>query len=159
MSHNTIAHHEASRLGGVSPRWIGGLVLVLALGLGLGYLISHIDTGEESAMATISENMGFEEFVRLNTTDLDYLVVERGVVAAVDPFTEMNVNSYDGLIEGVLAPKAIAPGFWEMNTDLNYQPVQLSESEAAEAEARFWEMNVTSYEYPLQYSEPASGPR
>jgi hypothetical protein len=153
---NTVTHHEAPQLRGVSLRWIGGLVLALALGLGLGYLISNINTGEESAVAAISETMAFEEFVRLNTADLDYLAPAAVSVPAVDAFTHLNVNSYDGLIDGVLATKAVAPGFTEINVT-SYEGLNEAVAAKKVLAPGFWEANVTAYEYA--YTEPASGPR
>ena len=156
MSHSTYTHHEAPSLRGVSPRLIGGLVLVLALGVGLGYLISNITTGDETVAPAISETMNMEEFVRLNTADLDYLAPPAVSVPAVDAFTHMNVNSYEGIIDGVLATKVVAPEFTKANVD-SYAALNEAVAARKALAPGFWETNVSAYEYA--YTEPASGPR
>lgn len=138
---NTIAHHDTPRLGSVTPKGLGLVVVTLVLGAALGYVISENQPNitEASATATpaavVAQSHG--DFLRLNTTDLAWMTPT--VVAAVpatnpavmvDSFDFANVGSYDALNQ-----------IWANNHSVD---------------ARFLEMNLQP---ASGYTEPTSGPR
>ena len=117
---STITHPETSGLNRVSPRGVGAFALILAAGMALGYAISVIDLTAETDGAAV-ESLSHAEFLRLNTTDLEWMepmvpdvAVAQTQPVEVDPFTWANVGSYTALNQ----PWQVESSFTEMNTQL-----------------------------------------
>lgn len=181
---STITHPETSGLNRVSPRGVGAFALILAAGMALGYAISVIDLTAETDGAAVESLTHAEylrshaEFLRLNTTDLEWMepmipdvAVAQTQPVEVDPFTWANVGSYTALNQ----PWQVAAEFTRVNTSLPvYGPYD--KAEAARFD-RFVAINTTDYQALNQawhvdprflelntnlgttYTEPASGPR
>ncbi len=142
---STIAHDGAAPARGFSLKGIGMMAAGLALGVTVGFVIGTNGTAAEPSVtpaATVT-GLAYDDFVRLNTTDLDGLVPAASAKAiespaVVDPFIEMNTTSFDGLV-----PVAAANG---------------EKSGNASEEFQYW--NIASLEYPAaRYSQQSSGPR
>ncbi len=142
---STIAHDGAAPARGFSLKGIGMMAAGLALGVAVGFVVGTNGTAAESSVtpaATIT-GLAYDDFVRLNTTDLDGLV---GAAAAkaiespavVDPFIRINTTDLDGLVGA-----AAANGETSSNVS---------------GEFLYW--NIASLEYPAaRYSQQSSGPR
>ena len=142
---STIAHDGAVPARGFSLKGIGMMAAGLALGVTVGFVIGTNGTAAEPSVtpaATVT-GLAYDDFVRLNTTDLDGLVPAASAKAiespaVVDPFIEMNTTSFDGLV-----PVAAANG---------------EKSGNASEEFQYW--NIASLEYPAaRHSQQSSGPR
>ncbi len=154
MSHiGTITHHRVPHIKGP---WLQRIAM-LAVGFALGAVaVLIVDSGgtevdpagptAETATQQVANvtGMAHDDFVRLNTTDLDWMspqtqtyVVTRP--AAVDPFIHMNTTAYDGLV-----PADSATRIESQNT----------------VDPDFLRWNTTSLEYPPRpYSDQPDGPQ
>lgn len=140
---NTIAHPRAATARRISIVGVGIVAVGLMLGVVGGLLIpdSSLSTDRSDVGRVSPAGLAHDEFLRLNTTDLEHLsptVPARVVEAqAVDPFLYWNVTALDGLVSA--APDGDNAG---MVTE------------------QFLEWNITSLEYPAtSYTEPSNGPR
>ncbi|MEA1902618.1 MAG: hypothetical protein U9N56_03740 [Actinomycetota bacterium] len=183
---STITHPEAPGLRGVSPRGIGTMVLVLAVGMGLGFVVSNIDTTAETDTAAVATGLSHAEFLRLNITDLEWMKPAVPAVPRIEPqprvdrFIEANIDSYGWLNQIVAERHAVEPAFEAVNTNLGvYGPYDMDLAnrlapfiavnigsygaliegweQAHEVDPGFIELNTIALEYP--YTEPTSGPR
>jgi hypothetical protein len=122
------------------------MVAGLALGVALGFIIVNNQTAEESSAAAVAPATGLaqDEFIRLNTTDLENLVPASSTAvtqsrAAVDRFIHINTTDLDGLVPA--APAAV-----------------IGSQSAVDSYFLHW--NIASLEYPTaRYTEPTRGPR
>ncbi len=172
---STIAHDGAVPARGFSLKGIGMMAAGLAIGVTIGFVIGNDDTTAESSatpLATVT-GLALDDFVRLNTTDLDALVpavlgqaIESPAV--VDPFIEMNTTSFDGLVP--VAAVAVTESqrvvdanflYWNTTALENLVPVAAANGETSgnvSEEFLYW--NIASLEYPAaRYSQQSSGPR
>ena len=143
---STIAHDGAVPARGFSLKGIGMIAAGLALGVAVGFVMGTNGTAAESSVtpaATIT-GLAYDDFVRLNTTDLDGLVPAASAKAiesqrVVDPnFLYWNTTALDNLV-----PVAAANG---------------EKSGNVSEEFLYW--NIASLEYPAaRYSQQSSGPR
>lgn len=140
---STIAHPGATRTKTFSVAGAAKVAVGLILGLAIGMVVSMDRSaveGHEGATA-VQSALGYHEFIRLNTTDLEYpspavAAPEVRPQAVVDPFLYWNTTALDG----------IAP------------PAHDGDSPDGVTE-HFLEWNTTSLQYPSSYTEPSSGPR
>lgn len=177
---STIAHGEAPRIRGVSPRGLGAFALVLIVGMALGYALSAVEFGAESTQTAVA-GADHAAFLQVNTTDLEWLepiIPEAAQTTGrleVDPFIQANVSSYAALNE----PWNVDETFTKVNAELGmFGPYDAVEAASLRS---FVAANVDSYdglvqaleerysvdsafmvvntEMPLTYVEPVSGPR
>ena len=172
---STIAHDGAAPARGFSLKGIGMIAAGLALGVAVGFVMGTNGTAAESSVtpaATIT-GLAYDDFVRLNTTDLDGLVpaasakaIESPVV--VDPFIQMNTTSFDGLVPAAAAAviesqRVVDPNFLYWNTTAleNLVPVAAANGEkSGNVSEEFLYWNIASLEYPAaRHSQQSSGPR
>ena len=142
---STIAHDGATPARGFSPKRVGIAAVGIALGITVGFVIATNRTADLPQQTTAAVNgLAYEDFYRLNTTDLDGLVP--AVAAAVtesqgivDPFVRLNTTDLDGLVPAVAAAVTESQGM---------------------ANPNFWYLNTTALEYPAaKHAEQPSGPR
>jgi len=140
---NTIAHPGAATARRFSIVSVGIAAVGLMLGVVGGLLIpdSSPSTDRSDVARVSSAGLAHDEFLRLNTTDLDHLspTVPARIAEsqAVDPFLYWNITALDGLV-----PPASDGDNADMVTE------------------QFLEWNITSLEYPIStYTEPSNGPR
>jgi len=110
---STIAHEGAPQARGFSLKGIAMMAAGLALGVAVGFVIGTNGTAAEVSATPIATVTGlaYDDFVRVNTTDLDGLA---GVASAqaiespavVDRFIRVNTTDLDGLA-GVASAQAI----------------------------------------------------
>ncbi len=167
---STIAHEGAAPARGFSLKGIGMMAAGLALGVAVGFVIGTNGTAAESSVtpaATVT-GLAHDDFVRLNTTDLDALVPAASAQAiespaVVDPFIQMNTTSFDGLVAGIESQKVVDPNFLYWNTTAleNLIPVAAANGEKpGNVSEEFLDWNIASLEYPAaRYSQQSSGPR
>ena len=167
---NTIAHDGAAPARGFSLKGIGMMAAGLALGVAVGFVIGTSGTAAESSVtpaATVT-GLAYDDFVRLNTTDLDALVPAASAKAiespaVVDPFIQMNTTSFDGLVAVIEYQRVVDPNFLYWNTTAldNLVPVAAADGEKSgniSEEFLYW--NIASLEYPAaRHSQQPSGPR
>lgn len=140
---NTIAHPGTATARRLSIVGVGIAAVGLMLGVVGGLLIPSTSPSTDMADAAQVSRTGLahDEFLRLNTTDLDHLspTVPARVVESqtVDPFLYWNITALDGLV-----PPASDGDNADMVTE------------------QFLEWNITSLEYPISsYTQPSNGPR
>jgi len=161
---SAIAHDGVSPTRGLSRKTIGIVVAGLALGVALGFAIVNNPTAAESSAAVVAPSTGLaqDEFIRLNTTDLENLVSASSSAvtesqAAVTPFIQMNTTDLDNL---AAAAVAVDP-FIDLNVN-SYEgliPPAAAESQTV-VDSNFLNWNIASLEYPTaRYTEQSSGPR
>ena len=167
---STIAHDGAAPARGFSLKGIGMMAAGLALGVAVGFVIGTNGTAAESSVtpaATVT-GLAHDDFVRLNTTDLDALVPAASAKAiespaVVDPFIQMNTTSFDGLVAGIESQSVVDPNFLYWNTTAleNLVPVAAANGEkSGNVSGEFLYWNIASLEYPAaRYSQQSSGPR
>jgi hypothetical protein len=122
---NTITHHETPQMRHVSRRGIEIAVAIVALGAALVFVISQNEPTVDQAGAPVVAATGLaaEDFMRLNTIDLEYLspaisdLPGTASAVTVDPFEYANVGSYDWLNRMHEARHAVDPNFMKMNVD------------------------------------------
>ena len=172
---STIAHDGATPARGFSPKAIGMVAAGLALAVVVGFVATNSRTTAEPSdtpAATVT-GLAHDDFVRLNTTDLDALVPAASAKAiespaVVDPFIQMNTTSFDGLVPVAAAAviesqMVVDPNFLYWNTTAleNLVPVAAANGETSgnvSEEFQYW--NIASLEYPAaRYSQQSSGPR
>ena len=131
MSHSSITAHETPQMRHVSRKWIEIAVAVVALGAAFVFVISQSDTAADQTDAPVAAATGLatEDFLRLNTTDLEYLSPAisdvpgtASAVAAESHFMTMNVGSYDGLNSVHEARYAVDPHFKTINEEFHDWP-------------------------------------
>ena len=167
---STIAHEGAAPARGFSLKGIGMMAAGLALGVAVGFVIGNSGTAAEPSAtpaATVT-GMAHDDFVRINTTDLDALVPATSTQAiesqrVVDPFIEMNTTSFDGLVAVIESQKVVDPNFLYWNTTAldNLVPVAAANGgKSGNVSEEFLNWNIASLEYPAaRYSQQSSGPR
>ena len=168
---STIAHDGAAPARGFSLKGIGMMAAGLALGVTVGFVIGTNGTAAEPSatpLATVT-GLAYDDFVRLNTTDLDGLVPAASAKAiespaVVDPFIEMNTTSFDGLVAVIESQKVVDPNFLYWNTTAldNLVPVASAAviKSQSEVDPNFLYWNIASLEYPAaRHSQQSSGPR
>lgn len=177
---STITHGEVSPLKGVSPRGVGVVALILAIGMAVGYAAANIDLTAETPQTQVA-GPDHGAFLELNTADLEWLKpmlpakAQARAAAKVDQFVWANVDSYAALNE----PWSVESAFTKANTDLGvfgpYDPVEAERllpfitvnvaaydsltgiwEEAHTVDPTFVELNTN---LPQTYVEPQSGPR
>ena len=167
---STIAHDGAAPARGFSLKGIGMMAAGLALGVAVGFVIGNSGTAAESSATPVATVTGLahDDFVRLNTTDLDGLVPAASAQAiespaVVDPFIQMNTTSFDGLVAGIESQRVVDPNFLYWNTTAleNLVPVAAANGEkSGNVSEEFLYWNIASLEYPAaRYSQQSSGPR
>ena len=146
---STIAHEGAAPARGFSLKGIGMVAAGLALGVAVGFAIVNSRTAAEPSDAAIATATGlaYDDFVRLNSTDLDNLApatVSAATIqsqAVVDPFIQMNTTSFDGLVPA--AATAVVDPFIQINTT-SYDG--LVPAAATAVVDPFIQINTTSYD-------------
>ena len=120
---STIAHEGAAPARGFSLKGIGMIAAGLALGVAVGFVIGNSGAAAESSATPVATVTGLahDDFVRLNTTDLDALVPATSAKAiespaVVDPFIEMNTTSFGGLVAVIESQRVVDPNFLYWNT-------------------------------------------
>lgn len=140
---STIAHPDAAQARGSSVRGVGLIAVGLVLGVAIG-MVAAVSLEATNRPETVTATRGgpaHDEFIRLNTTDLEYLspAVSGEVVEAhpaVDSFLYWNITAFEGL-----APASGEPDFGNVSDE-------------------FLEWNIYSLEYPaVQRTEQPNGPR
>ena len=167
LSLSTITHGKAPRVIGVrsgvrraTARRLEGIAVILIIGMALGYAVSTVDFTTESSRPAVAA-MSHEEFLTLNTTELNWLLptaAEAAVasipaparVAEVDPFTWVNVGSYAALNQ----PWELG-AFLEANVASYDGLIRIFEERHA-VDPTFLAINT---QLPSTYVEPAAGPR
>jgi hypothetical protein len=128
MSHfSTITHHETPQLRHVSRGGIEIAVAIVALGAALVFVISQNEPTADQAQAPAAAATGLaaEDFLRLNTIDLEYLspaisdLPGTASAATVDPFEYANIGSYEGLNRVHEARYAVDPDFMKINVEFH----------------------------------------
>jgi hypothetical protein len=119
-------------------------IVGLVVAIGVVYVVATTQQSEEASRpaGATATRMANEDFLRLNTTDLEY--PSPATVAAVvtprekvDPFIHMNTTALDGLV-----------------------PASATGESSGIVTEEFLEWNTSSLEYaPARYSESASGPQ
>jgi len=177
MSHfSTITHHETPQLRHVSRRGIEIAVAIVALGAALVFVISQNEPTTDQAEAPVAAATGLatEDFLRLNTIDLEYLSPATsdlpGTAPAVtaDPFEYANVESYDWLNSVHEARYAVDPDFMKMNVD-SYDWLNGTSEATYVVDPHFITMNVESFDWlsetmlkagaNTEWTQQPSGPR
>lgn len=148
---STIAYERPAPSALTTPMVIVAIAVALAVGLGLGLLASNIDVTMALGPREVSAST-HEEFLRMNTEDLDHLA-PMGLVpsvtlatSATDPFMVSNVESYEWIDEAIAARQAVGAHFYEINT----AAIGTSVSDSADSAA-----SVTDI---IGNSEPAGHP-
>ena len=167
---STIAHEGAVPARGFSLKGIGMMAAGLALGVAVGFVIGNSGAAAESSATPVATVTGlaYDDFVRLNTTDLDALVPATSAKAiespaVVDPFIEMNTTSFGGLVAVIESQRVVDPNFLYWNTTAldNLVPVAAANGEkSGNVSEEFLYWNIASREYPAaRHSQQSSGPR
>ena len=146
---STIAHDEATQLRGISPRGIGMAVVTLAVGAVIGFVVSEnrTTTDQASQPATATAGLAHGDFLRLNTTDLEFptpmvpALPNTALAVKVDPFEYANVGSFDGLI-GVYEESHRVDAAFEDTNVASYENLK----PMAPGLASFINANVDSYD-------------
>ena len=95
---STIAHDGATPARGFSPKRVGIAAVGIALGITVGFAIATNRTADLPQQTTAAATgLAYEDFYRLNTTDLDGLV----------PAVAAAVTESQGMAN---------PNFWYLNT-------------------------------------------
>ena len=101
---STIAHDEAPTSKRITVRGIGMAVVTLVLGAAIGFVVSeNRTTNDQVSQPAAAAGLAHGEFLRLNTTDLEYLtpmvsaLPSTAVAGRVDSFQYANIGSFDGL--------------------------------------------------------------
>lgn len=122
---STISHHETPQLSHFLRRGIEIAVAIVALGAALVFVISQNEPAADQAQApvTAATGMAAEDFLRINTIDLEYLsqaisdLPGTASPVTVDPFEYANVGSYDWLNRMHEERHAVDPDFMYMNVE------------------------------------------
>jgi len=120
---NRIAH---PRTAGTTVSVRGAImVLVLGAGIALGSVMTGpgaVDDANPTGM--VARRLAHEDFLRLNTTELEYLAPSSAVEVIeseprVDPFIYLNTTALDGLVPRQAAggPNNVSEEFLEWNID------------------------------------------
>ena len=149
---STIAHHETPQMRHVSRRGIEIAIVIAAVMAGIMFLVSeNWPTSEEAIVEPTAETgLAYSDFVRLNTTDLEYPAATGGALAgttaaaAVDPFTVANVESYAWLNN--VYEERYGAGFAEMNIG-SYDWLNEIRAMNSSVNPGFINMNVDSYDW------------
>jgi hypothetical protein len=140
---SSIAHPGTAKTRGFPLRGMAVIAMALVVGAAVGAAVDGggaSDTSEASVV--VSTRLPHDEFIRLNTTDMDHLSPAATASAvesapSVDPFLYWNTIALDNLVPSAKADPAES---------------QLSDE--------FLRWNIDSLEYAeAKYSEPVSGPR
>lgn len=117
---STVANDEARPSPSATLGVIASIAIALAVGVGLGLLVSNVDATSAAQETSQSPALTHEQFLRMNTEDLDHLVPTGLAVATVpptsDPFMVRNVDSYEWLSRAVQDRHAVGSRFYEINT-------------------------------------------
>ena len=146
---STIAHEGIPSSRRITVRGIGMAVVTLVLGAVIGFVVSEnrTTTDQVSQPATATAGLAHGEFLRLNTTDLEYLtpmvpaLPSTPVAGKVDPFQYVNVGSFDGLIGVYEERHLVDPAFADMNVS-SYENL----TPMVPGLASFIDANVGSYD-------------
>ena len=119
---STIAHEGIPSSRRITVRGIGMAVVTLALGAAIGLVVSeNRTTTDQVSQPAAAAGLAHGEFLRLNTTDLEYLtpmvpaLSSTAVAGKVDPFQYANVGSFDGLIGVYEERHLVDAAFADMN--------------------------------------------
>jgi hypothetical protein len=142
------------------------VVAGLALAVALGFIVVNNQTAAESSAAAVAPSTGLTQdaFIQLNTADLDNLAPAASVVA-VDPFTHINVNSYEGLVPAIVTEsQAVIDSnflYWNTETLENLVPAVSTDAQtSSNTSEEFLNWNIASLEYPTaRYTERPNAPR
>jgi hypothetical protein len=174
---STIAHDGAAPARGFSLKRIGMMAAGLALGVGIGFVIINSRTvAEPSATAKApATGLAYDDFVRLNTTDLDNLVpaasaAATGAQALGDPTVPWwNTEAFKNLVPGASAAATETQvlddpsvPYWSTERFKNLVPAASAAVNGSQSvvDSNFLYRNIASLEYPVaRYSEQPSGPR
>lgn len=118
----TIAHPGAAGAKRISVSRVATVIMTLAVGVAIGLAIDETISGNEAESPAASGGVsGHEEFLQLNTTDLEFarpavVATVEARPAAVDPFTYWNTTALDNLVHDVGAPRnAMSQEFMNWN--------------------------------------------
>lgn len=141
---SSIAHLGTTKARGIPLKNLAAFALALALGAAIGAAV--VDGGESDASevsAAAATGLSHDEFIRLNTTDMDHLPPSASVNVVepqpmVDPFIYWNTTALDNLVPA--APTGTA--------------------DSGNVSEEFLRWNVDSLQYPARkYIEQPNGPR
>lgn len=139
---SSIAHPGTAETRGFPLRGMAAIAMALVVGAAVGIAIDRDGASDTSeASVVVSTQLPHDEFIRLNTTDMDHLSPAATASAVefaptVDPFLYWNTTALDYLV-----------------------PAQANPAQSQVSD-EFLRWNVDSLEYAgVKYSEPASGPR
>lgn len=117
---STATYDEARPSSQANNGVIASIAVALAVGMGLGLFFSNIGVTSEARGASQASAMTHEQFLRINTEDMDHLapLVSPGVTVtpAADPFIVMNVDSYRWLSGAIVDRHMVGSHFHEINT-------------------------------------------
>ena len=118
---STIAHDEAPTSKRITVGGIGMAVVTLVLGAAIGFVVSeNRTTNDQVSQPAAAAGLAHGEFLRLNTTDLEYLApmvpaLPSISVGKVDPFQYANIGSFDGLTGVYETRHLVDAAFTDMN--------------------------------------------
>ena len=119
---STIVYKRPTLSAFATPLVIASIAVAMAVGIGLGFLASNVDaTSAAQEIRNVSAST-HEQFLRMNTEDLDYLAPiglvppVMVVTSAADPFMVRNVDSYQWINEAMASRQKVGSYFYEMNT-------------------------------------------